>query len=233
VPRADCPIAALLCVDGVVLPPLGDAAVQAAVSLLAGLPALLDGGGDRCPCCGDEVGVQHHHTCSATTQVARGAVHRAVQAHIVALFERAGVSATAEVWIEDDGLRIDLRLDGYLDVEVKTLAMHAPSRAHTTLAALELELRVSVAEKYGPDMRVLAVSRDGRVTPHGLAVMGEMQRLLDGGADADGAPRPTVAAAIGAAVVEAEAAVVACWRERVAEKRAAAAGARACVATTA
>ena len=232
VPRADGPLAALLCADGVVLPPIDDLAMQSAVGLYAGVVPLLDGGGILCPCCGNEVGLQHHHHCPVTTQIARGALHEAVQHHIVSLFERAGVCAKAEVWVDrgddaqfvahDGTLRIDLVLDGWLQVEIKTLAMYAPSRRGTTLAGLEEDLAGAVAVKYGAGMRILVLSRDGRVTPHGLAVIGEMQELLDAAADPDGPPRPSVLAAVGAAVAETEAAVVACWRERAMERRAAA-----------
>ena len=224
VPRADGPLAALLCADGTALPRIDDAAMQAAVGLYAGVVPLVDGGGELCPCCGNEVGVQHHHHCPATTMVARDAVHVAVQRWLVELFRLAGVAVEFEVRVAagDGVLRIDIVLDGRLFVEIKTLALYAPSRARTTLGELEAGLTHSVAAKYGAEMRLLALSRDGRITPHGLSVLAEMQDVLDAAADPDGPPRPSVLAAVGAAVAEAEAAVVACWRERAAAAREAA-----------
>ena len=119
----------------------------------------------------------------------------------------------------DDGadLVIDLRLGGTMTIEIKTLALHAPSGARTTLVDLERGLEPAAA-KYGPGTRLLVMSRDGRTTVRGLTVLSDMQALLDSEADPDGPPRPTVMAAFGAAVAEAEASCRALWQERVAAK---------------
>jgi len=216
VPREDGPFVALLGVSGAVLPLLSDEVFSAAVRLHAGLEPLAPDGSGLCPCCGAGLGPQHYHHCASTIGPARPAVHAAVQRHLAALFAGAGILAEVEVWIHDGALRVDLVLDGRLAVELKTLALTAPSRAKTTLADLEAGLAGEVAGKYGDAMRLLVVSRDGRVTPHGLAVLDEMQAMLSASAGDDGVARPTVLAAVGAAVAEADAAVLACWNERAA-----------------
>jgi len=218
VPRADGPLAALLCVDGAVVPELDDASFIAAAHMHAALDLVAPDGTGTCPFCGADLGPQHHAHCPATIGPAKSAVHRALERHVCALFVRAGVSADSEVgFVGDDGadLVIDLRLAGVMTIELKTLALLAPSRARTTLVDLERGLEPDAA-KYGPGTRLLVLSRDGRVTVRGLKVIADMQALLDSEADPDGPPRPTVMAALGAAVAEAEASCRALWQERVA-----------------
>ncbi len=101
-------------------------------------------------------------------------------------------------------------------IEIKTIDVEAPS-FRGALDSTVTSLSAAAVKKYGPDCRMLPITRCGRTTVEGDAVLAEVQREVDGGLEEVGADSRAVDLALGAALARADARVRDMWRRRLAE----------------
>jgi hypothetical protein len=216
--RADSLLAALLCDgDGGPVPYLSNAAYLVALYTHAGI-APPEHSESRCGCPRADA-PWHARRCPRAGPRARSAAHRAVQAAVRGCCVRAGLDARVEVRTQPgDGaspradIVVALPAGPEIVVEVKTLDLDAPSWTGT-VAAREARLAAGADALY-PGCATLVVTRCCRTTAAADA-LAILQAELDRATNSIGVDPLSVAAAIAAAVVRAEAETLSGWRRRV------------------